>query len=463
MSETSAFLDTIADLRLLADTDRHAAIDAARDILDLADPAEREFLDGLVRTFTLHPYPTAMQLLEQQYEAEPYNRDRLAILTADTDPHLYLRDSTHRSTVVADHLLGAEYLYPDASLLAALPRQSIRLWRNPPARLEVEPAPETDDSRETDEQQQRRARARAKRRPTVRDPKVVRDYVAENLYVDTMAREIAGAQALDERRAARGLVRPSTESTSAHHKPIRDSDEVRAVWDHQFVHYVAEQRHRAIALAGRRPISEDNALIHADKRTTLRGDRRAPIPTGGNGLDYDHEAMSPITGWRCVSCFIERPLADQYVVHARNGIRRSDDGLCDMCRTDDTVARLPELPAGATAADLARTYCRFLTDTYPHAVQGILAEVRHRAPQWLTIIVDGYLPAEPVDRPAPEPVTVAALTRRTRGMVAGAGQHRARCQGCTRIRAVNDQDGYCTECRVWLGLATATPRTRVAA
>ncbi|WP_067903694.1 hypothetical protein [Nocardia vaccinii] len=468
MTETSAFLDTINDLHTLISTDRRAALHAAHRALASATPEDRAFLDELVSTLTAHPFPKAMQLLEQRYENEPHNRDRLAVLTPDTNPRLYERDRAARAAALAAH--NTTGTAPTAQLAAAeMPRQSIRMWRNPPTREYAAPSYATDKSRFAPEQIARRVHARAKRRPVQRwEPDVVRAYAAQNLYVDTMAREIAHAQATDEHRAARGLLHPTKQTHSRRSTRHLDADQARENWDQELVAYVAEQRHHAVALAGQRPISEEDALRHAERRTTLRGDARPSIPFGGNALDYDHEAMHPVTGWRCLSCGIERSLTDQRPIHVRDGKRRSDDGLCDMCRTDPTIARLPELAPGFTAADLAHTYCRFLTDTQPGAVHALLREVRRRAPRWLTEILDQYLPAPavPTDadpEPSPQPTAISTRPARSRGPVAGAGQHRARCDGCTRIRPVNDTDGMCTECRVWLGLITIPPRQRTAA
>ncbi|WP_040830237.1 hypothetical protein [Nocardia jiangxiensis] len=465
MSDTTTFLDTISDLHVTFDSDRRAALTAAATALESAGPEDREFLDELVSTFTAYPYPKAMQLLEARYENEPHNRERLAVLTPDSDPRLYERDRAARAAVLAAHSTATPAT-PTAQLAAAeTPRQSIRMWRNPPARLFAAPRRSTDASRHTPEQLARRVQARGKHRPAPRpEPDLVREYVAEHLYVDTMAREIADAQAADEHRAARGLLPQPEQSAST----APEADQARQEWDQQLVAYVAEQRHHAIALAGKRPISEQVALIHAEKRTTLRGDARPAIPFGGNALDYDHEAMQPVTGWRCVSCFIERSIADQHPLHTRDGKWRSDDGLCDMCRTDHTRPRLPELSTGFTAADLAHTYCRFLTETYPNAVHAVLAEVRARAPRWLIEILDQYLPrpvapADAEQDPSQRPDTLTARPTRSRGPVPGAGQHRARCDACTRIRPVNDTDSMCTECRVWLGLITIPPRERTAA
>ncbi|WP_197521803.1 hypothetical protein, partial [Nocardia sp. 852002-20019_SCH5090214] len=251
----------------------------------------------------------------------------------------------------------------------------------------------------------------------------------------------------------------------------RSDDDVRARWDLEFVHHVAEQHTHAAASAERsRRVSHEEALAYADTRTGVRGDLRPELPFQGNSVDYTREAMTPISGWRCVACFIERSTVDQHPIHNDGARLRSDDGLCDYCRSDDRTPRLRELPAGFTATDLARTYCRFLTTTYPAAAPALLAETRRRAPRWLTTIIDEFVshPAHAEQAAGPEADTETGAaqakpgTRRRRGPVTGAGQRHARCEGCTRIRAIHD-DGFCTECRVWLGLVTPPTRQTVAA
>ncbi|RDI45320.1 hypothetical protein [Nocardia mexicana] len=479
VSDSSAFLDAIADLDYTFTRDRRAARRRFDDALALAKPADREFLDDLVETFTRYPYETALRRLDAQWAHDESQHARLLRLVPDTDPGLYVRDRADRiaalerqarrnGTSVDDEAFAQHAQLPAAEL----PRQSIRMWRNPPGRTYLAPSRETDKSRMSPDRIRARVQGRGKRRPAVSEPKIVGTYVAENLYVDTAARELADARAREEHLRAEGLL-PTPEPGQWIRRwpgdtPPADADESREIWDCQLVGYVAEQHIRAAALAGKRPVPEERALAYADKRTQLRGDRRPEMPVGGNGLDYDTEAMTPVSGWRCVSCFIERPTTDQRALHTRDGHVRSDDGLCDHCRADDRPG-LPELPAGFGASDLAHAYCQFLADTYPTSARAILAEARRRAPRWLTELIDQF--ASQADLPGATPATDTpdvdteqppARPRRRQGPLLGAGQRQARCEGCTRIRAIHD-DGFCTECRVWLGLVTAAPRQPTAA
>jgi len=482
VSETSAFLDSIADLDIAFTFDRHAARRGFRDALAHATPGDREFLDDLVETFTLFTYRAALERLAAKWGNDPGQQERMRWLVPTTDPGLYTRDRADRAALLEQRArrngstIDDEAFAEKAQLLTAeSQRQSMRLWRNPPGRTYLAPSRKIDKSRLLPEQIRNRIQARGKHRPAEVEPGLVAEYVADNLYIDTTARELADARAAEERMFDNGLLAipaPWKPRFQGDIRPI-DADESRAAWACEFVGYVAEQHQCATALAGKRPVSEITALDRAERRTTLRGDRRPQMPVGGNGLDYDHEAMSPVSGWRCVSCWIERSVTDQRTIHIRDGRPRSDDGLCDYCRADDRPG-LSELPAGFTAAHLARSYCGFLTDPDNWIPSGaacaVLIETRRRAPRWLIEIIDEFIGrpedsngTEQATPPTPgSDATPSARPRHNRRPILGAGQRQARCEGCTRIRAIHD-DGFCTECRVWLGLVTPVPRQRTAA
>lgn len=478
MSESTAFLDAVADLDYTFTTDRRAARHSFPDALALATPEDRAFLDGLVETFTLYPFPLALKRLDAQYAHEPHNQARLEKLVPDTDPGLYVRDRADRLALIEQRAtrnkttVDDEYFPLHTELAAAeLPPLPMRQWRNPPARTYLAPNKNTDKSRNTAAQIRKRAAQRSKRRPAQQEPQLVADYVTEVLYTDTMAADIATAQAAEDRAIERGLVKPPTTApaaaprTAGAAQPIPAAD-ARIGWNHTYVAYVAEQHQTARALAGKKPVSDDHALTAAIRRTTLHGsgDHRAAMPFQGNGLDYDQEAMTVVLGWRCVSCFVERADTDRRPTHTRDGQQRSDDGLCDYCRDDDRPG-LPALPTGFTARDLATTYCRFFATTYPTAARALLAEVRRRAPRWLSNLVDEFLTDSglPASTTAQLVESAVPSTRpqRQRGAVLGAGQHTGRCDACTRITVVA-ADGICSPCRAWLGVELPTPGSRAA-
>ncbi|NKY86549.1 hypothetical protein [Nocardia veterana] len=477
MTETSTFLDAIAHLDYAITSDRRAARRTFTTALTHATTAERDVLDTMVDTFTLHPYRSALLRLEAAFRHDEPKRALLARLLPDTDPGLYVRERAERIAILEQRARTGGGSVDDQAFRDYAPlttaeteRTSIRFWRNPPARVYLAPSRPTDKSRMTPEQITARVRARGKRRPALIEPDAVAAYVADTMHRDTMVGERARIRATEERFRDLGLLTEpgSSSSVRVHGAQPRSDEDMRARWDLEFVHHVAEQHIHAAAAAERsHRVSQEQALAYADVRTGVRGDLRPELPFQGNSVDYTREAMTPISGWRCVACFIERSTRDQHPFHTDGGRLRSDDGLCDYCRSDDRTPRLPELPAGFTATDLARTYCRFLTTTYPGAAPALLAETRRRAPRWLTTIIDEFVPqpahAEHAADAEADAETGAAqakpVTRRRRGPVTGAGQRQARCEGCTRIRAIHD-DGFCTECRVWLGLVTP-PRARL--
>ncbi|MBF6063541.1 hypothetical protein IU500_18825 [Nocardia terpenica] len=477
MTENSAFLHALYRVDLTYATDRAAARACFLEALRLATPEEWKVLDALTEHFTVYPYRQALGRLRALWHDDPASDALAQRLLPPADPGLYpedradLVDRLERRAVLNNTSLEEEYAQLHTQLqVAELPRQSIRAWRNPPARLYAAPQEPTDlPYRMAPDQIAYRVRLRAKRRPAVVEPAVVTGYVRDSLYADTMAREIAAARARRDRLIAKGLLADPAplewRLRFPGDKPPLPAGYARRMWDFQYVAYVAEQHQHAYAMAGRSPISEERALDFAGEHTTLRDstDHRPGVPYQGNALDDDREAMIEVSGWRCVSCFIERAVVDQARVHAHHGPARSDDGLCDTCREDGSPA-LPALPVGFTGADLARTYCRFLIEhpgVHPDSARAILTEAHRRAPRWLASIIGGFLgqpdlPGAPAAL-VPEPGDAPARPKRSRGPVAGAGQHISRCDGCTRFRAVQD-DQLCTECRVHLGIPVPARR-----
>ncbi|MGV9678823.1 hypothetical protein ACWDSJ_26365 [Nocardia sp. NPDC003482] len=291
MADTNAFYDAVLDLHLDFPRDPRTARDAFRAALALATPDDHAFLDTVVETFTLYPFRSALRRLEAAFAGDPAHSHLLVNLVADTDPGLYVADRADRVAVLEDRARRNNTSVEDEAFaehvslaVTESPRVPMRQWRTPPARLYAPPSRETDKSRLQPEQIARRVRARAKRRPVSPEPRVVTAYVADSLYVDTMARELADGQAAEDRMLERGLIQPGEPTPPVRGEQRRvDSQEARSIWDHEFVGYVAEQHHHALALAGERPLSEDNALAYADRRTTVRGDRpsasRAFFPT----------------------------------------------------------------------------------------------------------------------------------------------------------------------------------------
>ncbi|MCC3317954.1 MULTISPECIES: hypothetical protein [Nocardia] len=125
-----------------------------------------------------------------------------------------------------------------------------------------------------------------------------------------------------------------------------------------------------------RPV-EDDSTTRASMRTGIwisTDFRDAPEHRGdGIEVDYSKAAKTPVRGWRCVFCFIERASCD-----AMRPDGRSDDGLCESCREDGRPG-IPALPEGFTYADVVAAHCRFLTTEYPAVAEALLRDRLQRA------------------------------------------------------------------------------------
>ncbi len=471
--DSRPFLDAIAEIELTFATDRRAAIDAFPAALALATEQDWALLDYLVEVFTLHPREAALRRLGARWRAgDDAERERMVQLVPDTDPGLHSHDTAALAAILETRAArnntspADEFAALHAQLQTAeMPRQSIRLWRNPPPRLVAPATRRVDASRLTRTAVRARVDARTKRRPAVIEPAHVIDYVRENLFVDTEAAETAQLRRRLDELANRGVIgthaRSGWKPSFAGQRPPRPAELADEIWDYTYCQYVADQYTRNTN-------SREKSMTWAAERTGLRdrADRR-DTSQFTNGVDDFDNAMHPVLGWRCVSCFVERSHTDRHPIHTHGNTFRSDDGLCDYCRWDNR-AGLPPLPTGFTVADLASTYCAFFAEHYPDAAYGLLAEARGRAPEWLTTVIDEFLlehPALPgVPRPVPDehqPEVVAASARPgpRRERVLPPGLRQARCEGCTEFKPVHD-DGFCTTCRVHLGLYVPLPTNR---
>ncbi|MEV0766617.1 hypothetical protein, partial [Nocardia sp. NPDC050435] len=422
MSDTRSFLSAIDDLHEMFTLDRRTAVELFPDAMALATDEDRAFLDELVELFTLYPRESVLRCLEARWReadrlGDKVAKARLLALVPDSDPGLYQRDrfdtvflaesrARRNGTTVED-----EYAKLHASLaVTEMPRQSIRSWRNPRPRYALAPTRRIDRARMRPEQIRARLAARGNRRPAVVEPSRVSNYITDALFVDTQAREEAKARERVAELIERGLI----SETSARkgwiprypgELPPLPAELARQRWEHLYCAYVADQHNHDRALAGGEALPTEDALDWAEARTQLTGsaDRRhEQTPFAGNPLEDFDGATIEVTGWRCVSCFIERPTADRSRVHRHNGQVRSDDGLCDCCR-DANRPGLPPLAGRITGITLASTYCLFYAEHYPAATRALLAEARRRAPRWLRGVIDGFLAAHPDLPGAPEP------------------------------------------------------------
>ncbi|MCX4094558.1 hypothetical protein [Nocardia sp. alder85J] len=114
----------------------------------------------------------------------------------------------------------------------------------------------------------------------------------------------------------------------------------------------------------------------------------------GYGIDFDKAAMYPVFGWRCVSCFIERAVADARPRDPRTGEGRSDDGLCDSCR-DAGMPGIPALDPGYEWGDEILAFCSYLTITYPAVAKAMLREQYRRSPEHMRAVIAAGVLAHP--------------------------------------------------------------------
>ncbi|MEV4238953.1 hypothetical protein AB0J47_27675 [Nocardia sp. NPDC049737] len=519
----SAFHDALLCLHHLHLDNPRAAREQFPGVLALATPAERAFLDELADTFTRYPFQTAHKRLDAMWKAaDPERRELINACAPDTDPGLYTRE--------LPQIVEVSYA------AAELPPMPVRNRPRPLITHRV-PSRATDAARNARDKVAARNQARPIPTPSlpgdhrshllryaIATEAMITGYATSAMFTDgtTIADPDAAPEPL-QRPIKVPVPDPDSETARAkrqRRRYARDHDEATQAWDRVYVNYVAgqyddehrtawktehedehteqtsdeatrayfdshddttprarrSQRNRLGGTPRRRgPITEDEAKAFADARTGLRGrdDARPEIPRQGNGLDYDGAAMVPTMGWRCVSCFIERPMTDQRPIHIRHGQLVSDDGLCDSCRDDDRPG-IPPLPDQFTAEQFVFSRCEFLTAAYPAAAHALIVEVWHRAaPHPICRHITKFLATHPELTPNPAKplqlaVQVAEAPQRPRTAARkakatlGAGQRHGRCDGCTHYTVIHP-DNYCLTCRVDLGLAPARSRRSQAA
>ncbi|MFX0573763.1 hypothetical protein [Nocardia nepalensis] len=473
----SAFLDALFHLDRLFHLDSpRLAREMFPDVLALATPDERAFLDELTDTFTRHPFQTAHKRLDAIWKAADTERRELINRCApDTDPGLHTRELPE---IVEISYTAAE-----------LPPMPVR-DRYRPLITHRAPARATDAARNALDKVAARTQARPIPTPSIpgdhrahllpyaiANEAILTGYVTGSMFTDgTTIPDPDAAPEPPQRPIELPVPDPDSETERAkrqRRRYARDHAEATELWDRVYINYVASQydtEHRTAwnAQRGGR-ITEDEAKAFADARTGLRvrDDARPEIPRQGNGLDYDDAAMVPVMGWRCVSCFIERPMTDQRPIHIRGGQLVSDDGLCDSCRADARPGIAP-LPEEFTTEDFVVSRCDFLAATYPAAAHALIVEVWHRAaPHPICRHITRFLATHPELTPNPaKPLQLAAevaatevaprppaAVRKGRARL-GADQRHGRCDGCTRYTVVHT-DNYCLTCRIDLGLVHA--------
>lgn len=502
-TEVSPFATALGEIEYLLEVDPDTARERFTDVLALATPAEREFLDRVAELLTRAPYKVAARRLGWMAKSRPELREMIIDHTADGDPGLYRPELPQQNDTSIE---AAEWV-----------RRSIRDRRNRD-RLTATPSAATDAAR-------LRPQAIAARRARIPAPAPVslrhrdRDLAVaerrEHQWADYAAHRLYGIDTA-----------PEPDRTPPVPEPRKRADLLWAhvqaeLWERSyFLHiancYTEADRYLLAPETPERHIGHDShhSGLDAAAREFLRGHdadtepsphaRRArtrwahavlppaittadqarfatrrtglPVPNDsdeylpyteldvtestwqGSGLDYDLAAMTPYLGWPCINCWIDRAAADRRPLQTRDGQPISDDGLCDVCRADGRPG-IPVLPDNFRLSAYVESRCIHIAATHPQQVRLLLDRIRAAAantgPTWrlITRWMAGNL-----DQPAPAQHR-SASRRPRRSSALGAGQRIGRCDACARNGVVH-ADNYCTGCRIDLGLVSA--RTRAA-
>lgn len=122
----------------------------------------------------------------------------------------------------------------------------------------------------------------------------------------------------------------------------------------------------------------------------------------GYTLDYDKAAVADLRGMPCVSCWLERSVAD--AAGNRVGTEAGDDGLCGDCREAGRPG-IPELPAGHTRADAVAARCAFITEHTGSGARSILRWEWKRADPQDRDLITAWVCSHPVPE-EPEVIVV---------------------------------------------------------
>ncbi|MEU4321255.1 hypothetical protein AB0F85_25145 [Nocardia fluminea] len=308
--DTNLFIDAIADIRntfLTLDRDHRGAVEALPAALALATEHDWKLLDYMVEVFTLFPLGAVLSRLTSRFKsADDLERFRMLELVPDTDPGLHSHETADLAGILEararrnNSTVADEFAKLHAQLQTAeMPRQSIRLWRNPSSRLVVPATRRIDAVRLTPTQVRARVLACGKRHPAEIEPSQVADYVRENLFVDTEVDDQGRLRRRLAELAARGIVIGNRAPRGWTPRrpgelPPRPDELAAAIWDHEYCLYVADQRDHAHAVAGGAATSQEDSIAWAAQRTGLHGqaDRRDTFLFQGNGLDDFRTAMA---------------------------------------------------------------------------------------------------------------------------------------------------------------------------
>ncbi|MBF6331882.1 hypothetical protein [Nocardia transvalensis] len=391
-TESQSFSEAIAYISYLLDQGRH---DDAHDAFEhaLTELATDEDLDRLTRladTFTRAPYLSARAYLRSLWRrADADLKQWLDTFVARTDPGLYRPAETQPRWIRTVPLTAAS---AGVRHLAATDDTPV---------IDRDPSTATEIAAKRARRKPEHITAVLTKRRSVREPRVVTDYIRTRFLLDT------------------------------------DPAPQPSVWDRHYVRQVADQVRAERDRAGLRTREDFDAHAIACARTglTVRDDDRPEFMANGNGLDYDRATLPPLQGWVCVYCFAERACSDHFRTDA-DGHRLSDDGLCQRCR-DTGRSGIDPLSHGFTLADEVAAYCQYLTDHYPAAAPALLDSLRQRSIGQVRGLVTAFLDHTRNPSTAEQPITTLTPVQLRRGQ----------CCNCRDHRLI-DIDDLCEDCRL---------------
>ncbi|WP_109527424.1 MULTISPECIES: hypothetical protein [Nocardia] len=510
------FAATLGDIEYLLDTDPDAARERFTAVLALASPTERAFLDRAADLLTRSPWKTAARQLGWMAKSRPELRSLIIDHTAEGDPGLYrpeLPQQSETSIEAAEWVRRSIRDHRHRERDTATPSAATDAARYQPEKIAARrariPAPTTTlvslrhrgRDRAVAERRQREYAGYAARRlyaidtavdddrtPPVPEPRKKAGQVWAHVQAELWDRSYFLHIAECYTEADRHLLAPELPerhiTPALRHSGIEDATrEFLREHDTEPEPWSSTRRARTRRTRPQFPprITAADQSRFAIRRTGLPmpSDRDEYLPYSeldirestwqGSGLDYDLAAMTPYLGWPCVGCWIDRPANDRRPLHTRDGVPVSDDGLCDVCRTDGHpgIPRVPAIPAVVvTNAYRIHAYvesrCAHIAATHPAQARVLLDRVRAAAantgPTWR--LITRWM-ATNLEQPERAPRTTTRRPRRG-GTALGAGQRIGRCDACARNGIVH-ADNYCTNCRIDLGLVPTTTRTTAVA
>ncbi|MBO0878785.1 MAG: relaxase domain-containing protein [Mycobacterium sp.] len=168
--------------------------------------------------------------------------------------------------------------------------------------------------------------------------------------------------------------------------------------DHYLTQPTTDDRSRYDAYSAAPPAT---STAHADSRKPPR-----PVRLSGIRREYDGGPFEPnlenLRGLACVSCMLERPVADTGTMRSTHH-NTADDGLCTDCRE----AGHPGIPDHAPA-DYVSARCQFITDTHgPEGARVLLRRDFRNSPVLSLRVAIAEWVAHNLPAPAPDQNTGA--------------------------------------------------------